>query len=109
MMRVLMVLVALLAIGLGPTRDARAEWPDRPIRMIVPFAVVLPAGVPADIVARLSATMLAVVNSPDVQQNLKVQGVDPEPGAADLVAARIRDDIVKWRSVVEGAKITGAR
>jgi tripartite-type tricarboxylate transporter receptor subunit TctC len=71
-------------------------------------AVVLPAGVPADIVARLSATVLAVVNSPEVQQNLKIQGVDPEPGAADLVAARIRDDIVKWRDVVESAKITGA-
>ena len=33
-------------------------------------AIVLPAGVPADIVDRLSKTLIAVVNDPDVQKNL---------------------------------------
>jgi len=72
-------------------------------------AIVLPAGVPPEIVRRLNETVLAVVAAPDVQQNLKIQGVDPEPGSPEQVAARIRDDIVKWRAVVESAKITGTR
>lgn len=72
-------------------------------------AVVGPAGVPADVVARLNETILAVVSSADVQQNLKIQGVDPEPGPPGAVAARIRDDIVKWRGVVAEAKITAGQ
>ena len=52
-------------------------------------AIVVPAGVPADIVARLNAAVLAVVNTPEVQQSLKAQGVDPEPGPPAAVAARI--------------------
>ncbi len=72
-------------------------------------AIVAPAGVPADIVARLNEAILAVVSSADIQQNLKIQGVDPTPGPPEAVAARIRDDIVKWRDVVAAAKITGGQ
>jgi tripartite-type tricarboxylate transporter receptor subunit TctC len=72
-------------------------------------AIVVPAGVPPDIVARLNEAILAVVSSADIQQNLKIQGVDPEPGPPVAVAARIRDDIVKWRDVVAAAKITGGQ
>ena len=72
-------------------------------------AVVVPAGVPAEIVARLNQAILAVVSSVDIQQNLKIQGVDPEPGPPAAVAARIRDDIVKWRDVAAAAKITGSQ
>ena len=43
-------------------------------------AIVVPAGVPADIVDRLSKTLIAVVNDPDVQKTLAAQGVDPLPG-----------------------------
>ena len=72
-------------------------------------ALMVPAGVPAAIVARLGAAMMEIVNSADVQRSLKVQGVDPEPAGADVVAARIAADIAKWRDVVAVAKITGNR
>ncbi len=71
-------------------------------------AVVVPAGVPADIVRRLNQTVLAVVNSAGVQASLKIQGVDPEPGSPEAVAARIAADVVKWKDVVASAKIVGA-
>jgi tripartite-type tricarboxylate transporter receptor subunit TctC len=45
-------------------------------------AIVLPAGVPAAIADRLSKTLIAVVNDPDVQKTLAAQGVDPKPGPA---------------------------
>jgi tripartite-type tricarboxylate transporter receptor subunit TctC len=71
-------------------------------------AIVVPAGVPGDIVKKMTDTVLAVVNSDDVQKALRLQGVDPEPGPPEIVTQRIREDIVKWRTVVQTAKITGA-
>jgi tripartite-type tricarboxylate transporter receptor subunit TctC len=72
-------------------------------------ALVVPTGVPADIVRRLHQTVLAVVNSTDVQQLLKLQGIDPEPASPEAVAARIRADVARWRAVVLSAKISGAK
>jgi tripartite-type tricarboxylate transporter receptor subunit TctC len=70
-------------------------------------ALVVPARVPADIVRRLNETVLAIMNAPDLREQLKAQGVDPEPGSPDVVAARIQADVAKWRAVAASAKITG--
>jgi tripartite-type tricarboxylate transporter receptor subunit TctC len=72
-------------------------------------AIVVPAGVPGDIVGRLNAAVTAVVSTPETQELLKIQGVDPEPGPAQAVAERIKADIAKWRGVVTAANITVTR
>src|SRR3954463_9551135 len=72
-------------------------------------AVVTPAGVPADIIKKLNAAVLAAVAAPDIQQALTIQGVDPEPGPPETVSERIKADIVKWKDVVAAAKITGTQ
>ena len=72
-------------------------------------AIVVPAGVPADIVKRLNAAVLAAVATPEIQQAFTIQGVDPEPGPPEAVAERIKADIVKWKDVVTAAHITGAK
>jgi len=72
-------------------------------------AIVVPAGVPADIIKRLNAAVLAAVATPDIQRALTVQGVDPEPGPPEAVGERIKADIVKWKDVVAAAKITGTQ
>ena len=72
-------------------------------------AVVVPAGVPADIIKKLNAAVLAAVATPDIQQALTIQGVDPEPGPPEAVSERIKADIVKWKDVVVAARITGAQ
>src|SRR6266446_6866407 len=63
-------------------------------------AVVVPAGVPADIIKRLNAAVLAAVAMPDILKALTIQGVDPEPGPPEAVGERIRADILKWKDVV---------
>ena len=70
-------------------------------------AIVVPAGTPAAIVKRLNEAVLAVAAAADVQQAMKIQGVDPEPGTPESVAERIKADIVKWKEVVAAAKIAG--
>jgi tripartite-type tricarboxylate transporter receptor subunit TctC len=72
-------------------------------------ALVVPMGTPADIVTKLNRTLTAVTNTPEVQEALKIQGVDPEPGAPEAVAARIAADVVKWKEVVRSAKIAGTQ
>jgi tripartite-type tricarboxylate transporter receptor subunit TctC len=72
-------------------------------------AVVVPAGVPTDIIKKLNAAVLAAVATPEIQQALIIQGVDPEPGPPEAVGERIKADIVKWKDVVAAAKITGTQ
>jgi len=72
-------------------------------------AIVVPAGTPAAIVKRLNEAVLAAAAASDVQQAMKIQGVDPAPGAPEAVAARIKADVVKWREVVMAAKIAGVQ
>jgi tripartite-type tricarboxylate transporter receptor subunit TctC len=68
-------------------------------------AIVVPAGVPREIVNRLNEALNSAVNSSEVQEALKVQGVDPEPGTPESVTAVIKADILKWRDIVVTAKI----
>src|SRR5689334_10955793 len=61
----LIVIVLLAALGSG-TGGALAEYPDRPIRLIVPF----PAGGTVDVVARLiTARMAEELKQPFVIEN----------------------------------------
>ena len=72
-------------------------------------AIVVPAGMPADIIKRLNAAVLAAVAMPEIQQALTIQGVDPEPGPPEAVGERIKTDILKWKDVVAAAKIAGTQ
>jgi tripartite-type tricarboxylate transporter receptor subunit TctC len=72
-------------------------------------ALVVPMGTPPDIVTKLNRALLAIASMPEVQESLKVQGVDPEPGTPEAVAARIAADVVKWKEVVTSAKIAGTQ
>jgi tripartite-type tricarboxylate transporter receptor subunit TctC len=72
-------------------------------------AIVVPAGVPADIIKRLNSAVLAAVAAPEIRQALTIQGVDPEPGPPEVVSERIRADILKWKDVAAAARISGGQ
>ncbi len=70
-------------------------------------ALVAPKGVAVAIIARLNQAVSKIVESPEVQESLKIQGVTPEFGSPEAVAERIRADVVKWKEVA--AKISNTK
>jgi tripartite-type tricarboxylate transporter receptor subunit TctC len=68
-------------------------------------AIVAPAGTPAAVVARLNRETVAVLNDPEILAAFAKHGVEAVPGSPDALAARIRDDVKKWRDVVTSAGI----
>ena len=72
-------------------------------------ALVVPAGVPADIVQQAQRRRCSrSSNDREVQKALKIQGVDPEPGPPEAVAARIRRHREMAGRRTACAKIAGA-
>jgi len=68
-------------------------------------AIVAPAGTPAAIVARLNRAIAAGLRDPEVQAAFAKNGVEPEPSSPEALAARIRDDLAKWREVIASVGI----
>jgi tripartite-type tricarboxylate transporter receptor subunit TctC len=68
--------------------------------------IVLPAGSPAAIVERLNREIVAIVQSSEAREALDKQGVEIDPGTPEALAARIRDDVVKWRGIIQSAGIS---
>lgn len=66
-------------------------------------AFVLPAGAPRAIVERLNRETIAVLNTAEAREALDKQGVEIETGSPEALAARIRNDVAKWREVIVGA------
>jgi len=94
-------LAAMLAtLCRGVDAAAAAGYPNRPIRLIVPFA---PGG-GSDIVARATALKDAL-QSKELKDRFEADGLEvPEIGSAYLERV-IKADIEKWTRVVKAANI----
>jgi tripartite-type tricarboxylate transporter receptor subunit TctC len=68
-------------------------------------AIVAPAATPTAIIARLNREITAALNDPELKEALAKQGVETETGSPAALAARIREDVKKWREVIVGAGI----
>jgi tripartite-type tricarboxylate transporter receptor subunit TctC len=69
--------------------------------------VFAPAGTPPDIVRRLNAEIVKIINTPDVQKKLLDLGAEPVANSADEFGAFVKNEVVKWADVVKksGAKV----
>jgi len=69
------------------------------------MAVVAPAATPPAIVAHLNREIAAALTSQEGKAAMVNQGVDTETNTPDALAARIREEIGKWREVIRKAEI----
>jgi tripartite-type tricarboxylate transporter receptor subunit TctC len=72
------------------------------------FAMVGPANLPDDIVAKTNQALNAALAEPGVQESLRKQGYEPVMGSAADLAKQIRADYDKWGKVIRDAKISFA-
>jgi tripartite-type tricarboxylate transporter receptor subunit TctC len=65
-----------------------------------------PAGLPANIVAKLNSEIGRAVTGPDVKERLAALGAEPSVKTPDEFARHVREEIAKWAKVVKesGAK-----
>ena len=84
---------------------AEAGVPDYQINAF--HGILVPAGTPPTIVAKLEKDITEVLKSPAVSQKLIDLGFDPVAGSGADLAAIIDRDLPVWRDVVQksGAKV----
>ncbi|MBL8376452.1 MAG: tripartite tricarboxylate transporter substrate binding protein [Burkholderiales bacterium] len=70
------------------------------------YAVLGPAGLPRDQVARLNAALVKVVTSAEVRERYAALGLDVLTSTPDELARLIRDDAAKWGAVIKANNIT---
>jgi tripartite-type tricarboxylate transporter receptor subunit TctC len=71
------------------------------------YGVMVPAGVPKDVLAKLHGELARILKLPDVQQRFQAEGGDTTPDTPEQFAAFIKTEIAKWDKAVResGAKI----
>jgi len=69
------------------------------------IGVLVPAGTPREIVNRINAAVVKVVNTPEVRQQLIAQGTDPETNTPEEFAKYIREEVARAARVVKAAGI----
>jgi tripartite-type tricarboxylate transporter receptor subunit TctC len=73
------------------------------------FALVGPAGMPQDIVAKLNAEVIKAVAQPDVQQRFAALGMSADEDRSPAgVNAYIKSEIAKWEKVIRDAGVKAA-
>ena len=69
------------------------------------FAVMVPAGTPREIVARLNAEIVKAVADPGVQQQLKDQGLTPRGSSPEELGQATRDQLARYGRLFKEAGI----
>jgi tripartite-type tricarboxylate transporter receptor subunit TctC len=69
------------------------------------FGVLAPAGTPRDIVARLNAEIVKVLNSPDVKDRFARQGVEVRTSTPEQFGEFLRAEVARWAKVIQDAGI----
>ena len=100
--------------ALGTTGAKRApQLPDVPtVSEAVPgyevttwYSVVAPAGTPQAVVEKLNREISAIVQSPEMREKLKGQGLEADAMSPAELANLYRTETAKWARVIRDAKI----
>ena len=93
------------------------RWPDLPDVPTVEEAglpqsvsetwqgVLVPAGTPREIIARLAQALIAIAQRPDIRDKLRNAGFAATGRDPASFARRIAEDVPKWKEVIEQARL----
>jgi tripartite-type tricarboxylate transporter receptor subunit TctC len=102
----------LRALGVTGTKRS-SQLPDVPtLRETVPgyevttwYSFVAPAGTPKAVVDKLNREISAIVETPDMKEKLKGQGLEADAMKPDELAAHFKAETAKWAKVIANSKI----
>ena len=69
-------------------------------------AILAPAKVPVQDIARLNREFVRVLQLPDMQETLMAEGGEVTPTTPHEAASFIRDEVAKWGKALKSANIT---
>ena len=69
------------------------------------FGILAPRGTPKEIVNRLNAEVVRIINSPEIAEKMALQGALPTRMTPDEYRQFIRNDVQKWAKVVRAAGV----
>ncbi|HEV8503418.1 MAG TPA: tripartite tricarboxylate transporter substrate binding protein [Casimicrobiaceae bacterium] len=69
------------------------------------FGLLAPAGTPSAVIDRLAKQIQAIVAMPDVRARIEATGAKEVGSTPQAFAARIRDDVAKWKQVAAAANV----
>lgn len=69
------------------------------------FGVLAPAATPKEIVAKLNAEMVKVIQSPDFRKRMADIGAEPTGGSSAQMAQQIRDETARFGQLVKAANV----
>src|SRR5712671_616669 len=100
--------------ALGTTGAKRApQLPDVPVirdavagyEVTTWYSFVAPAGTPKPAIDLLNKEISAIVETPAVQEKLRVQGLEPDSMTPEELASLFKSETAKWAKVIKDAKI----
>jgi tripartite-type tricarboxylate transporter receptor subunit TctC len=65
------------------------------------IAIFVPVATPQDIVQRLNTALNKALGSPALKERLASQGAEPRPGTSEELGSFVREDLAKWKKVVQ--------
>ena len=69
------------------------------------FRMVVPAGTPADIIARLRSELAGSMNAPGVEERLDQLGVEPMMSSPEELQRFMKSELAKYATIAKEAKI----
>jgi len=69
------------------------------------FGIVVPAGTPREVIARLHSEIVKILRMPDISERLSAQGSDPVGSSPDEFGAFMKSETAKWARVIKEANI----
>jgi tripartite-type tricarboxylate transporter receptor subunit TctC len=69
------------------------------------YAIFAPAKTPKDVVVKLNQALNKVLNDKEIIKRIEGHGADVETSTPEQLGDMVRKDLVKWRQVVQRAKL----
>jgi tripartite-type tricarboxylate transporter receptor subunit TctC len=79
------------------------SYPNKPIRLILPFP---PVATPRDIISRLSRDTMKALEAPDARERMAAAGIDPWPGTPEQMGELLKSETARFAVIVRSAGLT---